>query len=88
MHHTEIDHEASVTNSGFDLEDDFYGERPILLTFFAPVDNSDVLVPVDESNREGRTLALTEEQGMQAVLELAGQLGKASVIAALGELED
>jgi hypothetical protein len=43
LHHTEIDHEATVQNAGFDLEEDhLYGHRPVLLEGFAMIDGCDL----------------------------------------------
>lgn len=74
MHHSEIDHEAKVTEPVADL-DDWYGERPYLLEGFVPVDSSDVIVPVDSDSPESFILALTEEQAVQTLLSLAEQIG-------------
>jgi hypothetical protein len=74
MHYSEIDHEVKIEEPSADLDGD-YGYRPILLEGFTPVDGSDVIVPVDSDSPESFTLALTEEQGVQALLALAEQIG-------------
>lgn len=84
MYRNEIDENVKVEDYGIDLDDE-YGFRPVLLTSFASVDGSDVVVPVDQDDPEGMILALTEEQGMQALLLLARQLGKEKSLAAITE---
>jgi hypothetical protein len=75
MHHSEIDHEAKVTDALADLdEDDRYGYRPVLMESFVMVDGTDVLVPAEDSP-EGMIVALTETQAIQALLCLAEQIG-------------
>lgn len=74
MHRSEIDRKAKVEEPSADIDEDF-GYRPILLEGFVPVDGSDVIVPVDSGSPESFILALTEEQGMQALLVLAEQIG-------------
>lgn len=89
MHHTEIDHEATVQNAGFDLEKDhLYGYRPVLLEGFAMVDGCDLLVPAPEGHPESMIMALTEKQAMQALLALAGQIGRKAAMAAVTEAEE
>lgn len=86
MHHTEIDHEAQVTHADADLRDGLYGDRPILLDGLAQVDGVDILVPVDGKNPESTIVALTSEQGAQALLVLAAQIGKAEALLMIEEL--
>lgn len=86
MHYSEINHEAEVSNTGFELEQDHLGDRPVLLEGFAMVDSTDVLVPVDGDHPEGMILGLTEEQGAQALLVLAGQIGKAEALLLIEEM--
>ena len=74
MHRSEIDHEVKIEEPSADLDGD-YGYRPVLLEGFVPVDGSDVIVPVDSDSPESFILALTEEQGIQALLVIAEQLG-------------
>lgn len=82
MHRDEINHEARIEEPSADLDGD-YGYRPILLEGFVPVDSSDVIVPVDSQSPESFILALTEEQGMQALLLLAEQIGKEVAVKAI-----
>jgi hypothetical protein len=87
MHRSEINEDVKVEDCAFDLDGD-YGYRPILLTAIASVDGSDVAVPVDQDSPEGMILALTEEQGMQALLLLARQLGKDKSLEAITKDEE
>lgn len=80
MHYSDIDHEAVVQNADADLEDSIYGDRPILLEGFAVLDGCDLLVPVDGQDPESRIVAMTEEQGIQALLVLADQIGYTEAI--------
>lgn len=82
MHRDEINPEARIEEPSADLDGD-YGYRPILLEGFVPVDSSDVIVPVDSQSPESFILALTEEQGMQALLLLAEQIGKEVAVKAI-----
>jgi hypothetical protein len=50
------------------------------------VDSTGVLVPVDGDHPEGMILGLTEEQGAQALLVLAGQIGKAEALLLIEEM--
>jgi hypothetical protein len=86
MRYNEIDHAATVQDNDEDLGDE-YGDRPILATFFAPIDGSGVLVPVPPGNPNGYILALTEEQGMQLLLALAAQVGRQTSLTAITEDE-
>lgn len=86
MHYTEIDPAATVQDAPFDLEDEnIHGHRPILLTGFGVLDSSDLLVPVDDTSPESRILALTEDQGRQALVALAGQIGKEEAVQLIQE---
>jgi hypothetical protein len=85
MHHSEIDHEAKVTDALADLdEDDRYGYRPVLMESFVMVDGTDVLVPAEDSP-EGMIVALTETQATQALLCLADQIGDAVAVKLIQE---
>ena len=86
MHSSEINPNAVIDDNDEDLSGE-YGDRPILATFFAPLDASDVLVPVVPGDPEGRILALTEKQGMQLLLVLAAQLGRQTSLTAITEDE-
>ena len=87
MHYSEINHEAEVSNTGFELEQDHLGDRPVLLEGFAMVDSTDVLVPCDPDYGESMILALTEDQAMRALIELAEQVGKKRALAAVNGME-
>lgn len=84
MHRSEIDPDVTVREPMADLDED-YGDRPILLEGFTPVDGSDVIVPIDSGNPEGFILALTETQGEQALLVLAEQIGTAKALKLITE---
>lgn len=80
MHYSEIDHTARIGNADADLEDSIYGDRPILLEGLGMVDGSDLLVPVNQQDPESTIVALTGEQGIQALLVLADQIGNEKAI--------
>jgi hypothetical protein len=86
MHYSEIDHEAKIGNADADLEESIYGDRPILLDGLAAVDGCDILVPADSRNPESTIVALTAEQGAQALLVLASQIGKSEALLMIEEL--
>jgi hypothetical protein len=83
MHHSEIDHNVRIGNADADLGDSLYGDRPILLEGLAPVDGCDILVPASSREPESSIVALTREQGMQALLILAFQLGPETSVEAI-----
>lgn len=83
MHHSQIDPDVEVMDHDEDLISGPVEDRPILATLFAPLDGSDILVPVGQDDPEGHILALTEEQGMQLLLVLAAQLGENRSIKAI-----
>lgn len=87
MHHTEIDQNALVHVADVDLGDSVYGNRTVALEGFALVNDCDLLVPVDPRNPEALILALTEEQAIQVILMLAGQIGKGAALAAVQKAE-
>lgn len=74
MHQDDINHEAIIREPSADI-DEGYGDRPVLLEGFTPVDGGDVIVPVDHDDPESFILALTMDQAIQAFLELADQIG-------------
>lgn len=83
MHVSKIDHRVEVMDHDEDLVGGPVEDRPILATMFAPLDSSDILVPVAQDEPEGHILALTDEQGMQLLLVLAAQLGEARSVEAI-----
>lgn len=83
MHISDVDHRAEVMDHDEDLIGGPVENRPILATMFAPLDGSDILVPVAQDVPEGHILALTDEQGMQLLLVLAAQLGEERSIEAI-----
>jgi len=83
MHYSEVDPSAEVMDHDEDLIGGPVEDRPILATAFAPLDSTDVLVPVAQSDPEAHILALTEKQGMQLLLVLAAQLGEDRAIKAI-----
>lgn len=86
MHYTQINPAATIQDAPFELEDEeIHGYRPILLTGFGVLDSSDLLVPVNDSDPESRILALTEDQGRQALVVLAGQIGKEEAVQLIQE---
>lgn len=87
MHQSEIKSDVAIVDHDKDLVGGRFEDRPILATAFAPVDGSDVMVPVDQYDLEGFILALTEEQGMQLLLVMAAQLGKERAIEAIESAE-
>lgn len=85
MHHTEIDSRVEVMDHDEDLIGGPVEDRPILATAFAPIDGTDVMVPVPQDSPEGYILALTEEQGRQALVVLAEQIGKEEAVKLIQE---
>lgn len=85
MHHSEINPEAQVQEPSSDIDED-YGNRPVLLEGFTPVDGGDVIVPVDSDGPESFILALTDDQAAQALVVLASQIGKAEALLLIEEL--
>lgn len=85
MHYSEINHEAKIEEPFAEVDED-YGDRPVLLEGFTPVDGGDVIVPVEPQNPESFTLALTNEQAAQALLALASQIGKSESLLLIEEL--
>lgn len=83
MYSGDIDSSAEIFNHDEDLIDGPAEDRPVLATMFAPVDGSDIIVPVDQDEPEGRILALTRKQGMRLLLVLAEQLGEGESVAAI-----
>lgn len=87
MHRDDINHKIRIEEPSADLDDD-YGNRPVLLEGFAPVDGGCVIVPVDGEDPEGFILALTEEQGIQALLLVAAQVGNETAYTLIGNQLD
>lgn len=81
MHYSDIEEGANLQHVEADLRDSLYGDRPILLGYLMEIDGTDILVPVQEAGHWAASMvALTAEQGQQALLLLASQIGKEKAI--------
>lgn len=87
MHFSEINHDMQVRPVEADLrENETFRNRPILLGYLAEVDGTDVLVPASEAYDASSFIAFTHEQAAQALLLLAGQIGKAEALLLIEEM--